>query len=142
MIDDRMFRMPHFARRYPTYLLQHELCHQWWYNVIGTNGYAETWMDEAMATYFSHKLMDSKQGHGSTLLTYPSGLEWLPNIKRTNYRNASMYGAIGRGDASPSVQKMPNYGHLVNLLAMCYDRGSKVVNMIEERMGDGPIIVN
>src|SRR5206468_3690042 len=58
LIDDRMFNMSSIARNYAAYLIQHELCHQWWYNVVGTNGYAETFMDEAMAVYFSHRLAD------------------------------------------------------------------------------------
>ena len=53
-----MFNMPEIAHNYPVYLVQHELCHQWWYNAVGTNGYAETWMGEGVATYFSHRLAD------------------------------------------------------------------------------------
>src|SRR5439155_11742653 len=52
MIDYRQFDLPHLARGYIEYLISHELCHQWWYNLIGTNGYCETFMDESMATYF------------------------------------------------------------------------------------------
>jgi hypothetical protein len=136
MIDHRLFGMPHFAGNFMEYLISHELCHQWWYNAVGTNGYCETWMDEAFATHFSHKLMDMKQGRQSQLLTFPPCLEWLPNIRRIDYRNAGLYGTIGRGDAGPTVQEMPRYGHLVNLLSMCYDRGSKIVNTIEDRMGE------
>ena len=136
MIDDRMFNMPHIAKAYPTYLLQHELCHQWWYNVVGTNGYAETWMDEGLATYFSHRLNDRLLGQNNELLAYPKGLRWLPNIRRDDFRSYSMIGTWARGEAHPCVQEMPKYEHLVNLSAATYDRGSKVVGMIEERLGE------
>ncbi len=136
MIDDRMFNMPHIAKQYPVYLLQHELCHQWWYNVVGTNGYAETWMDEGLATYFSHRLADRTFGRNNELLDYPKGLHWLPNIRRGDLRNYSMIGVWARGEAHPCVQDMPQYDHLVNLTAATYDRGSKVVGMIEERLGE------
>ena len=53
MIDERIFGMPHLAGGFVDYLVSHEICHQWWYNVVGTNGYGETWMDEGLATYFS-----------------------------------------------------------------------------------------
>ena len=59
-------------------LVSHEFCHQWWYNVVGVNGYAETWMDEGLAVYFSHHLQDLKYGKNNTLVTLPGGLEWLP----------------------------------------------------------------
>lgn len=136
IIDDRMFNMPHVGKGYPVYLLQHELAHQWWYNAVGTNGYAETWMDEGLATYFSHRLADRTAGRNNEVLEYPKGLRWLPNIRRNDLRNVGMVGAWARGEAHPCVQDMPQYGHLVNLSSATYDRGSRVVGMIEERLGE------
>jgi hypothetical protein len=136
MIDERVFGMPHAACNFIEYLISHEFCHQWWYNVVGTNGYCETWMDEGLATYFSNRLMDQKKGKNNSLITYPRGLEWLPNIRRDTYRSYTLYGTIGRGEAGPTVQEMPKYGHLANLLGMCYDRGCRVVGMIEDRLGE------
>ena len=46
-----------------------------------------------------------------------------------------MYGVIGRGEQGPIVQEMPKFGHIANLFGMCYDKGSKVVGMIEDRLG-------
>jgi hypothetical protein len=136
MIDQRVFEMPHLAEGYVEYLVSHETCHQWWYNLIGTNGYCETWMDEAMATHFAHKLLNEKHGCNNPLMKYPSGLEWVPNIHREDYRLYSMYGAIGRGEDAPCVQELEKYGHVINLFSNVYDRGGKVVGMIEERLGD------
>jgi hypothetical protein len=67
---------------------------------------------------------------------YPKGLEWVPNIHREDYRLNSMYGAIGRGENAPCVQELEKYGHIINLFSSVYDRGGKVVGMIEERLGD------
>jgi hypothetical protein len=135
MIDSRVFGMPHIGEGYVEYLISHETCHQWWYNLIGTNGYCETWMDEAHATYFAHRFLDQKCGKNNNLLRYPTGLEWMPNISRDTYHNYSLFGAIGRGDVFPVVQEMPKYRHLVNLFSMCYDKGSRIVGMIEDRLG-------
>lgn len=136
IIDDRMFRMPHVGRPYPTYLILHELCHQWWYNLIGTNGYCETFMDEGPATYFSHRLADRLAGANNTLLEYPKVLAWAPNIRRDDFRNFSYLGARRRGDIHPTVQPLEKFEHLVNVTAATYDRGSKVIGMIEERLGE------
>src|SRR5262249_48828489 len=132
----------HFAGSFVEYLISHELCHQWWYNAVGTNGYCETWMDEGLATYFSHRLMDLKHGKHNMLLHLPSGLEWLPNIPRDTYRNYSLYGTLGRGENGPVVQPLSRdtYGHLVNLLSLTYDKGSKVVGLIEDRLGEGAFL--
>jgi hypothetical protein len=136
MIDDRVFGMPHLACGYVEYLVSHEICHQWWYNVVGTNGFCETWMDEAMAVFFTHKLTDQKRGKNNPLLQYPAGLEWLPNIHREDYRAYSMYGTFGRGENGPVVQPMTGFGHVVNLFSLCYDKGARIVGMIEERLGE------
>ena len=86
MIDERVFGMPHLARGYVEYLVSHETCHQWWYNLVGTNGYSEPFMDEGAATYFTHRLLDRKHGKNNAFLKWPEGLGWLPNIDRENYR--------------------------------------------------------
>lgn len=135
MIDERMFNMPHIATNYVDYLLAHEICHQWFYNVVGTNGYCETFMDEGPATYFSHRLADKKLGRNNDIIDFPRGLKWLPNIHREDFRNYGMVGVYARGEACPAVQDMEKFKHLVNLMAMTYDRGSKIIGMIEERMG-------
>jgi hypothetical protein len=135
MIDQRVCALPRLARNFVDGLLTHEICHQWWYNLVGTNGYAETWMDEGLATHFSHKVIDQKLGKNNTMLTWPEGLGWLPNIHRNDYRHFGMLGTMGRGEASPVVQPLPEFGHLVNLMAMTYDRGGRIVGMIEDRLG-------
>jgi hypothetical protein len=140
MIDERIFDMPHLAVGFVDSLVSHEICHQWWYNAVGTNGYCETWMDEGLATYFSHRLMDLKHGKNNGMLTYPKGLTWLPNIYRDDYRHYSLYGTLGRGENCATVQDMPGFSHLVNLNSMCYDKGSKIVGMIEERLGEAAFL--
>jgi hypothetical protein len=140
MIDARIFGMPHMARSYVDLLLSHELCHQWWYNAVGTNGYAETWMDEGLANYFSHRLEDRKIGKNNVLLEYPRGLDWLPNIHREDYRFVTYLGVVGRGQDGPTVQDMPGFGHVINLNAMAYDRGGKIVGMIEQRLGEAAFL--
>jgi hypothetical protein len=140
MIDSRVFGLPRLARNYVDALLTHEICHQWWYNLVGTNGYAETWMDEGLAVHYTHKVIDQKLGKNNDLLSWPQGLGWLPNIRRDDYRYIGMLGTTGRGEMGPVVQPMPGYGHLVNLMAMAYDRGGKIVDMIEERVGPAPFV--
>jgi hypothetical protein len=135
MIDERVFAMPHVGLGYVEYLISHEVCHQWWYNLIGTNGYCETWMDEASATYFSNRLINEKVGRFNNMMNYPSALSWLPNIRREDYHSAGMYSTFAKGESTPVVQEMTGFGHLANLFNLCYDKGSRVIGMIEARLG-------
>ncbi len=125
MIDERVFGMPHVAGGFVDYLISHETCHQWWYNVVGVNGYSETFMDEGLATYFSKRLMNQTCGPDSNMMTYPPGLEWLPNVRREDYHSYGMYGTIGRGENGPIIQDMDEVRPLINLFSMAYDKGSR-----------------
>ncbi|MFL5329335.1 MAG: M1 family aminopeptidase [Gemmataceae bacterium] len=135
-LDHRVFQLPEMAEAYVDYLLSHEIAHQWWYNLVGTNGYAETFMDEAPATYFSHRLIDRKVGKNNNLIKYPNGLGWMPNIRRENYRYATWLGSVRRGEAGPAVQPMDQYAHVYELFAGAYDRGSRLIMMIEDKLGE------
>ncbi|MEI7686498.1 MAG: M1 family metallopeptidase, partial [Planctomycetota bacterium] len=136
LIDERQFNMPHIARGYPVYLLQHELCHQWFYNIIGTNGYSETFMDEGLAVHFSHKLADLTIGKNNPIIEYPTGLGWLPNIHREDLRFSGMIASRARGELHPTVQPIEKFDHLAALLAYTYDRGGKIFGQIEARLGE------
>jgi hypothetical protein len=142
MIDERVFGMPHVGIGYVEYLISHETCHQWWYNLIGTNGYCETWMDEANASYFSHRLLNQKLGRENTMMTYPAALRWLPNIRREDYRSSGMYSTFAKGESTPVVQEMTGFGHLANLFNLCYDKGGRIVGMIEARLGKEEIFLD
>jgi Peptidase family M1 domain len=135
MIDERVFSMPHLAEGYCQYLISHETCHQWFYNVVGTNGYKETFMDEAIVTHISHRLLDQIEGKNNDLLHYPPELSFLPGIKRENYRFSSFYTILKNGDLMPAVQNMEKYQSVIGLFAAVYDRGSKIVGIIEDRLG-------
>jgi hypothetical protein len=136
MIDERVFAMPHLARGYVEYLVSHETCHQWWYNLIGTNGYAEPFLDEGAAVHFTHRLLDHKHGRNNPMLEWPRGFRWLPNIHRENYRYSGVYYAIRNGEMHPAAQNLPAYENLFGLFTGAYDRGSKVFSMIEARLGE------
>lgn len=136
-IDHRVFSIPEFAERYLDHLVSHETLHQWWYNVVGTNGYAETWMDEGVVSYFTAKRMAQKYGPNFTLLNLPGWLNgWAPNVRYNDYRLSGYYGTLARGEQTPIVQPLPGYGHVVTLFSMTYDGGGKILGMIENRLGE------
>ena len=140
MVDERVFDMPKLAVGYVEYLVSHETCHQWWYNQVGTNGYSETFMDEGAATYFTHRLLDARRGKNNEFLHWPEGLEFLPNIKRENYRFASFTGAIRKDQVPAAAGDLPEFGHLYGLFSGAYDRGSKVFHLIEGRLGEAAFL--
>lgn len=140
MLDHRVFQMPTMGEPYADQLLSHEMAHQWWYNLVGTHGYAEPFMDEGPATYFAHRLMDRKHGKNNELIRFPRQLNWLPNIRRENYRYGTWYSAVRRNEAGPAAQAIDKYSHVYDLFSGAYDRGSRVFMMIEDRLGEAAFI--
>ena len=61
-----------------------------------------------------------------SILEFPFGSLLAAKHHRETFNNYSYQGAYARGDAQPTVQDMPKYHHLNNLLNNCYDRGSRV----------------
>src|SRR5262249_21290102 len=73
-------------------------------------------------------------------LHWPKGWEWLPEIHRETYRHWNLYGTLGRGEAGPTVQEIPRFGHSINLASMACDRGGKIVGMLEDRLGSRAVL--
>lgn len=136
LIDDRVMRLSSAGRQYLEHLVSHETCHQWWWNVVGTDGYAETVMDEGLVTCFTALRLDRKHGRNAPMIVWPKGLNWLPTIGREDLRLTGYYGWRARGNNGPVVQDLSSMGNLNALFSLAYDRGGKVIDMIHNRLGD------
>ena len=136
MIDERILDAPQMASRYVEHLVSHEICHQWWYSSVGTDGYREPWVDEGIVQWLTRVRMEDKYGSNPKIFDFPGyGAFQLPNI---NYRSLvhsgySLYQKRG-GDAK-SLAPLDEIGHLHNLFFLVYDRGARVVGMMQHRMG-------
>ena len=136
LIDDRVMRLPTAGERYLDHLVTHETCHQWFWNVVGTDGYAETFMDEGLVNCFTSLRLDAKYGRNAPLIVWPENLKWLPTIGREDLRLSGYYGWRARGNTGPVIQDLKAMGNLGSLFSLAYDRGGKVVEMIHNRLGE------
>src|SRR5262249_56485468 len=55
-------------------------------------------------------------------------------------RSYGMYSTIGKGENGPVVQEMSKFRHLVDLFNHCYDKGGRIVGMLEERLGEAAFL--
>lgn len=136
LLDDRIMKLPSAGERYLDHLVTHETCHQWWWNVVGTDGYAETFMDEGLVNCFTALRLDAKYGRNAPLITWPRGLTWLPTVGREDLRLAGYYGWRAKGGDGPVMRDLGEMGNLQTLFSLAYDRGGKVVLMIHNRLGE------
>jgi hypothetical protein len=110
--------------------------HQWFWNVVGTDGYAETFMDEGLVNGMTAMRLDAKYGRNAPLIVWPEALLWLPTIGREDLRLAGYYGWRARGNDGAVIRDLKSMGNLGALFSLAYDRGGKVIEMIHNRLGD------
>jgi hypothetical protein len=135
LLDERVTKMPASGRRYIDHLVTHETMHQWFWNVVGSDGYAETFMDEGIVNGLTARRLDAKYGRNAPLITWDRRLQWLPTIGREDLRLASYYGWRARGNGGSVIRDLDQMGNLGAVFSLAYDRGGKVINMIENRLG-------
>jgi hypothetical protein len=136
LLDDRVMRLPSSGVRYLDHLVTHETMHQWFWNVVGTDGYAETFMDEGLVNGMTAMRLDAKYGRNAPLIVWPAALSWLPTIGREDLRLAGYYGWRARGNDGSVIRDLKSMGNLGALFSLAYDRGGKVIEMVHNRLGD------
>ncbi len=136
MIDARIFALPGYAARYVEHLVSHEICHQWWYSAVGTDGYHEPWMDEGLVTWFTRLKMEDKYGANADFLDVPGyGPFQFPNVDYRSLVHGGYAAFRQRGGKGSSLSSLDDMGHLHNLFSLVYDRGARITGMIQHRMG-------
>ena len=136
MVDSRIFDLPKFADRYTEHLVSHEICHQWWYSAVGTNGYREPFMDEGLVTWLTRVKMEDKYGKETPLLDLPGlGPVQFPNVQYQALVHNGYQAYTGRGGDGISAGSLDEIGHLHNLFALVYDRGARVTGLIQKQLG-------
>jgi len=104
----------------------HEVAHQWWYNLVGNDVFAEPWLDESLATYSSNIYLqetygeDAYQGYASY---------WLDRVERL------------RADGEDDVVTRPlaYFESLENpavYSAVTYNKGALFLKSLREEIGD------
>jgi hypothetical protein len=64
------------ARNYLTILTAHEVAHQWWFALVGSDQALEPWLDEALATYSERIYYEQ---------VHPEDVEWWQVSRITNH---------------------------------------------------------
>ena len=136
MIDERILDVPQLAGRYVEHLVSHEICHQWWYSAVGTDGYREPWVDEGLAQWLTRFRMEEKYGKDAQVLDLPGGSKWgLPNIHYRSLVHSGYALYASRGGDGKTLASLEELGHIHNLFFLVYDKGARIVGMIQHRLG-------
>jgi hypothetical protein len=110
-------------REYLTFLVAHEVAHQWWYAVIGSNPYEHPWLDEGLTEYsaFDYYRGVFGQREAEQLLTG----RWLAPFDR-----AAAGGIDGVVDRPAAAFDPAGYELLV------YTKAALFFNALREQLGE------
>jgi len=104
------------ARSNLTAIGVHEIAHQWWFGLVGSDQATEPWLDEAMSVYSEALFYET---------IYPNSYDWWWNF-RVNY-----FGPSGYVDST--IYEAPTFRAYVNA---SYLNGANFMEALNIRMGD------
>ena len=101
---------------YLTLVSVHEIAHQWWYALIGSDAALHPWLDEALATYSEYLFIESH---------YPADKNWWWTFRVAGY--------FPQGDVDSMVYEFNTFREYINAI---YLRGAQMLHNLREDMGD------
>ncbi len=137
MLDWRVYDLPIILRRYKEFLVVHELGHQWWFNLIGSDEYKQTWMDEGINSFFVHSYLKEKYGADPNILFLPGVLKFLvPNV---SFESSSIFKwryLVQRGISSSVIGEIGNFKEPSLIFAVAYGKGFWALKILSKIYGD------
>ncbi len=139
LIDTRVFQLPQFLYRYLDFLIAHETGHQWFYNLVGIDEYAQIWLEEGVHSYFILEYLEKKYGRDAAVVDFPKwlkGIEWLlPNLSFRRART-TRYQTITRiGLDHPVVDELSSFQEPSSIFSLTYGKGSSIISMLRDVIG-------
>jgi len=105
------------------YVTAHEVAHQWWYGLVGSDIYRHPWLDEAFAQYSA--IVYAKDVEGSAV----AQADWEREVMR-RYR-----GALNDGDL-PIGLAITGYPDFNVYYRTVYGKGAFFLRTLREELGD------
>lgn len=109
-------------------LTVHEVVHQWFYGMVGSDQVEHPWLDESISNFFTLNIFEKYWGETANLFDQ-AGLK--TTMRDMNRLNTTLF----QGDASIN---QPSYSYLLgeSYFSTIYDRGALAVETIDNLLGD------
>jgi hypothetical protein len=139
-IDTRAYRLPGALSRYFDFLVAHETGHQWMYNLVGVNEYAQMWLEEGLVSYFLLEYLEGKYGSNAEIMDFPAWFkdwEWVfPDLTFRKARDFRYRTVVRIGYDQPVISRLSSFREPSTIFSLTYGKGSRIVAMLKEVMGE------
>lgn len=108
----------------------HELAHQWFYGLIGSDEHRHPFLDEGLTSYAEHAVLDARYGSGSSFDGF--GL-------RISSDALSRVFSAARGRDEPIAQPAASFLSFRSLGAIVYSRTATLLRTLERVYGAEPL---
>jgi aminopeptidase N len=119
----RFRKDPLYVPEFPTFILAHELAHQWWGQAVGWRTYQDQWLSEGFAQFAAWEYIRSVHGDKSGMQLGRTFFDWVED----------------KTYAGPIVLGV-RLGHLTEdstaFSALVYNKGAYVLYMLKNWMGE------
>ena len=121
----------------PEAVTVHEFGHQYWYGLVGSNEFEESWLDEGFNTYSTGKVLD--RAYGSFVLA-PKVLSvpLTPWFSKVRYDQADVFrmGTMWRPEEDAVVRPSWGYRDARSYSVNSYPRPANVLKQLEWHLGE------
>ncbi len=110
-------------------LAAHEVAHQWWGNLVVSQGYQDDWLLEALANYSAIQYLEKRKGAGvvdELMATYLNHL-----VRKTEDGGT----VESKGPITWGLRLQSSHGENTWRI-ITYEKGSWILHMLRKRMGD------
>ena len=116
---------------YDTYInvVVHELCHQWWYGVVGNNQYSYGFLDEGLTDYNTAKFYDAYPEYKHT------SEEIFKNASNSYATFTKVYGDIRKDFSTNMIRKLNEFETENEYVYVSYVKGMLLFASLEDYLG-------
>lgn len=117
---------------YETYtnVIVHEIAHQWWYNMVGSNAYANPWQDEGLTDYSTALFYEKNPQYNITLKSI------IENGVKTYSAFVEVYGSLYSKVNTTMKRSLHEYKNSTEYVFIAYVKSMLMFDSLREFLGD------
>jgi hypothetical protein len=116
-------------------VIMHEVGHQWFYGMVGSNEMDEAWLDEGINTFSEIRYLEEKYGKDEKLINLP-GFLWFLSPMNDRYLHSFLYHTASQYEELPILSQACDFiDDPASYSAIAYAKAGLVVDMLREYVG-------